>query len=149
MGFDITGLGAVFDFGSKLIDKIFPDKDKAEAAKLEMFKLQQQGSLTEIQNMFQLAMKQGEINVEEAKSTSTFVSGWRPFVGWICGIAIAYNYIAMPFITWAAKWIDPGAPPMPALETSELMTLLLGMLGLGAMRSYDKQTAGKTTEPIK
>lgn len=149
MGFDITGLGAVFDFGGKLIDKIFPDKDKAEAAKLEMFKLQQQGALIEIQNMFQLAMKQGEINVEEAKSTSTFVAGWRPFVGWICGFALAYNYIAMPFIAWSAKWIDAGAPAMPTLDTGELMTLLFGMLGLGALRSFDKQTLNKTAEPIK
>jgi len=138
MGFDITGLGSIFDFGGKIIEKIFPDKDKADAAKLEMFKMQQAGELTALQNEFQLAIKQGEINVEEAKSASTFVAGWRPFVGWVCGVALAYNYVAMPFLAWLAKWIDPGAPAMPILETGELMTLLLGMLGLGAMRSYDK-----------
>jgi hypothetical protein len=138
MGFDITGLGSIFDFGGKIIDKIFPDKDAADKAKLEMMKMQQNGELQVLQNEFNLAMKQGEINVEEAKNASIFVSGWRPFVGWVCGSAIAYNYVAMPLLVWAAKWIDPNAPGMPVLETGELMTLLLGMLGIGAMRSYDK-----------
>ena len=101
--------------------------------------LQQKGELIGIQNDFQLALKQGEINVEEAKNSSIFVAGWRPFVGWICGIALAYNYVAMPFLVWAAKWIDPSAPTMPTLDSGELMTLLLGMLGVGAMRSYDKK----------
>jgi Sec-independent protein secretion pathway component TatC len=73
---------------------------------------------------------------------STFVAGWRPFVGWVCGIAIAYNYVVMPFIVWIAIWIDSGAPAMPMLDTGELMTLLLGMLGLGAMRSYEKTKQG-------
>jgi hypothetical protein len=139
MGFDITGLGSIFDFGGKLIDKIWPNKADADKAKLAMMELQQKGELQALQNDFQLAMRQGEINIEEAKNTSTFVAGWRPFVGWVCGFALAYNYVAMPLIVWFAKWIDPGAPPMPALETGELMTLLLGMLGLGAMRSFDKK----------
>ncbi len=138
MGFDITGIGAIFDFGSRVIDKIFPDKDAADKAKVAMLELQQKGELQIVQQTFELAMKQGEINVQEAKSTSTFVAGWRPFVGWVCGIALAYNYVAMPFLAWAAKWLDPSAPAMFVLETGELMTLLFGMLGLGAMRTYEK-----------
>jgi hypothetical protein len=139
MGLDFTGLGAVFDFGGKLIDKLYPDKTAAEAAKLEMFKLQQAGGMQELNNTFNLAVQQIMTNVEEAKSTSTFVAGWRPFVGWICGCSLAYNYILFPLIVWTVKACGVEAPPMPALDIGELMTLLFGMLGLGAMRSYDKQ----------
>jgi hypothetical protein len=138
MGLDITGLGAIFDFGSKVIDKIFPDKDAADKAKLALMQMKQNGELQELQNQFQLAIKQGETNVEEAKSTSIFVAGWRPFVGWVCGFALGYNYIFMPLLTWIVKCIGTNIPDMPALETGELMTLLFGMLGLGAMRSYEK-----------
>lgn len=147
MGFDITGLGSVFDFGSKIIDKIWPNKDEADKAKLEMFKMQQAGQLQDLQNAFQLAVKQGETNVEEAKSPSVFVAGWRPFVGWVCGTALAYNYVAMPLIVWTTKCFYPNAPAMPALAMGELMTLLVGMLGLGALRSFDK-TQGTDTKGI-
>jgi hypothetical protein len=79
---DVTGIGSIADFAGKVIDKIFPDKTAAEAAKLELFKLQQQGAMQELQNEFQLAMQQGATNIEEAKNGSKFVSGWRPAVGW-------------------------------------------------------------------
>jgi hypothetical protein len=139
MGFDITGLGAIFDFGGKIIDKIFPNKDEADKAKVAMMQMQQQGELQMLQDQFQLAIKQGEINVEEAKNASIFVSGWRPFAGWVCGCALAYNYVLMPLIVYFSKVLYPDAPPMPALDMGELMTLLLGMLGLGGLRSFDKK----------
>ena len=135
---DALGIGAIFDFGSKVIDKIFPNKDEADKAKVAMLQLQQTGDLAILQNTFQLAIKQGEINVEEAKSNSTFVAGWRPFIGWICGVALAYNYIFMPLLTYIAQWTTKTAPAMPALDNGELTTLLFGILGLGALRSYDK-----------
>jgi hypothetical protein len=138
MGLDITGIGAIFDFGSKVIDKIFPNKDEADKAKVAMMQMQQQGELQSLQNEFQLAIKQGEINVEEAKSTSLFVSGWRPFVGWVCGIALAYNYVLMPLLVYIIQLFNAKAGGMPALAMGELMTLLIGMLGLGVLRSVDK-----------
>jgi hypothetical protein len=144
MAFDVTGIGSIFEFGGKVIDKIFPDKDAADKAKIAMFELQQKGELQQLSNAFELAIKQGEINVTEARSLSTFVAGWRPFVGWVCGFALAYNYVLMPLIVWGALWYDASAPQMPVLDSGELMTLLLGMLGLGAMRSFDKkQELGK------
>ncbi len=131
-------LSAILNIISIGIDKIFPDKDKAEAAKLEMFKLGQQGQLQEAMNTFQLAMEQTKVNTEEAKSQSVFVAGWRPFIGWVCGVALAYNYVVMPFIVWLSTWGSKTAPGMPVLDMGELMTLLFGMLGLGAMRTYEK-----------
>lgn len=139
--FDITGLGSIADLAGKVIDKIFPDKDAAEKAKLELFKMQQEGNLKELEAEFQLKLQQLVINTEEAKNGSVFVSGWRPFVGWVCGAALAYNYIVMPFMVWAVKNFYSDAPPMPILDMGELMTLLVGMLGIGFMRSWDKQKA--------
>jgi hypothetical protein len=136
---DITGIGSIADFAGKVIDKIFPDKDAAEKAKLELFKMQQEGELKELETEYQLKLQQLVINAEEAKNGSIFVSGWRPFVGWVCGVALVYNYIVMPFIVWIVRNFYPESPPMPALDMAELMTLLIGMLGLGYMRSRDKE----------
>lgn len=131
-------LSAILNVGSKIIDKIFPDKDAADKAKIEMLRLQQEGAFKELEMDFELAKKQGEINQEEAKSSSMFVAGWRPCVGWICCAAYAYNYLVMPLGTWAAQWYDKTAPAMVALETGELTTLLFGMLGIGGLRTVEK-----------
>ena len=138
MGLDVTGLGSIFDFATTIIDKIFPNQDEANKAKLAMLKMQQDGQFKEIETEFQLALKQAEINLEEAKSEVWWKAGWRPFIGWVCGSALAYNYVLMPFIVWFAALVYPAAPPMPLLDMGALMTLLIGMLGVGAMRSYDK-----------
>jgi len=139
MGLDITGLGSIADLVNNVIDKIFPDKDEAEKAKVKLVEMQQAGQLAELDAILKLALKQGDINVEEAKNSKLFVSGWRPFIGWICGIALGYNYIFMPFFTYCAKWISSGAPAMPTLDSGELVTILLGMLGLVGARSFEKK----------
>jgi hypothetical protein len=110
-----------------------------------MFELQQQGQLSGLEQDFRIALEQIKTNAVEAANPSIFVSGWRPAVGWVCACAYAYNYFAMPMIVWVAKWYSGEAPPMIMLETSELTTLLFGMLGLGAMRSFDKKVAADTT----
>jgi hypothetical protein len=145
MGLDITGLGSVFDFGSKIIDKIWPNAEDAAKAKLAMLELQQQGQFKEIETALKLAEGQMETNKIEAANQSIFVAGWRPFIGWVCGFALAYNYILMPSIVWVAVAYFPAneIPEMPTLNMTELMTLLFGMLGLGALRSFDKTQAGK------
>lgn len=138
MGIDITGLGSVFDFGSKILDKIFPDKDSADKAKLALMELSQKGELQQIAQDFELAKSQIAVNQEEAKNSNFFVSGWRPAVGWVCVAAYAYNYLIMPLGTWAARLIDISAPALIALDTGELTTLLFGMLGIGGLRTYEK-----------
>ena len=87
---------------------------------------------------------QTDINKVEAAHESIFVAGWRPFIGWVCGSALAYYYVAQPFLVWAFDLLGYDTS-MPMLETGELMTILLGMLGLGAFRSYDK-TKGNGTK---
>jgi len=130
-------LSAILNIGNSILDKIFPDKDKADAAKLKMFELQQQGAFAEIQNGFTLMLENIKVNANEALHSSIFVSGWRPFIGWTCGIALAYNFVAMPFIVWATKCFYPEAPEMPALDMTELLILLGGMLGVAGLRSKE------------
>lgn len=138
MGLDIIKLGSIFDFGGKVIDKIFPDKTEAEKAKLAMLKLQQEGAFKELEAELEIVKGQMAINAEEAKSSNTFVSGWRPAVGWVCVVAYAFNYLVLPFVNWLSLWIDKTAPSIVALETGELTTLLFGMLGIGTLRTYEK-----------
>ena len=137
MGLDITGIGSIFTFATSVIDKLFPDKNEAEKAKIALVELQQKGELADLDAALKVAIAQAAINAEEVKSTSVWVSGWRPFIGWICGAALGYNYIGMPFFTYCAVWYSSKAPAMPALDTGELVTILLGMLGLGVLRTVE------------
>lgn len=77
---------------------------------------------------------QTKINEIEASHRTVFVAGWRPFIGWVCGVALAYNFVIRDLFIWITKTAD--APP--ALQMEHLMTVLLGMLGLGGLRTYEK-----------
>lgn len=122
----------LLDIGSKVIDRVFPDPAQKAAAQLELFKLQQTGELTQITG--QLA-----VNQEEAKSTSLFIAGWRPFIGWVCGVAFACNFVVGPIGVFIAAFLGKTVA-FPTLALSEMMPVLLGMLGLGAYRTYEKVT---------
>lgn len=76
---------------------------------------------------------QNEVNKIEAQHRSIFVAGWRPFIGWVCGLALLYNFILRDLIAW----LSPGVMP-PALQMEHLLTVLMGMLGLGGLRTYEK-----------
>ena len=106
-----------------VLDKLIPDTNARKAAKEQLAVLEQSGEL-------QLLMGQLEINKTEAAHKSLFVAGWRPAIGWVCGLALAYNTILNPI---GAIWFD-----MPPVETELLYPVLMGMLGLGGMRSYEK-----------
>jgi hypothetical protein len=137
MGFDITGIGSVLDFGSKLIDRIWPDPAQRDAAKLELFKAQQAGEFKEMDQAFEIAKAQIGVNQAEAGNGSLFVSGWRPFIGWVCGAALTYQYVARPLVTWGILATGYTVPEMPGLDDN-LWQLLLGMLGLGGLRTFEK-----------
>jgi len=77
---------------------------------------------------------QTKINEIEAGHRTVFVAGWRPFIGWVCGVALAYNFVIRDLFIWA---LQPQDVP-PALQMEHLMTVLLGMLGLGSLRTYEK-----------
>lgn len=98
-------------------------KGEAEATLLGLLGQQQQGQV--------------EINKIEASSQHLFVAGWRPFIGWVCGVALAYTYIVAPFWAWILVIHYPGAI-LPTLPTDNLFELVLAMLGLGGLRTFEK-----------
>ena len=105
-------------------------KDPVEMAKIDM-------QLQSLENA--ITTGQLSINREEAKSPRIFVAGWRPFIGWVGGIALAYQFIVYPLILWGwAAWGPDGVSPPPSVDAAALYPLLLGMLGIGSMRSFDK-----------
>ena len=93
--------------------------------------------LLELENLGMQA--QSRINEVEAANTNVFVSGWRPFIGWICGFGLGTKFIFIPIGVWVCSLLDI-TPIVPVIETGELMTLILGMLGLGGLRTFEKFT---------
>ena len=115
---------------SKLLDKIIPDKGAREAAQAALEAAGQKGELD-------LLLGQLEVNKVEAASKSLFVSGWRPFIGWVCGVGLMYNVLLSPFLD---IWFD-----MPSVDPALLYPVLMGMLGLAGARTFEK-TKGVSRE---
>tara|TARA_R110000737_G_scaffold108032_1_gene140730 strand:- start:501 stop:902 length:402 start_codon:yes stop_codon:yes gene_type:complete len=117
---------------SGILDKVIPDSDMKAKLAHEIATM----SDTHAQ---QALLAQLEINKAEAASGSLFKGGWRPFVGWICGVALLYHFILTPLILFAVGLSGATIPPLPEFDMSSLMTVLMGMLGLGGLRTYEKQ----------
>lgn len=128
----------ILDAAIKIIDKIIPDPAAKAEAKLKVLELQQNGELKALELETQLALGQLEVNKVEAGSDSLFKSGWRPAVGWVCVAGLATQFLLAPLLPWLVGLIDSSVAPIPSLDLSELLTLLFGMLGLGAMRTTEK-----------
>lgn len=135
---DVSGLGAVFDFGSKLLDKFFPDPAQKAAAALELEKMHQTGELAKLAAETDLMKGQLAINQSEAQSTNWLVAGARPAILWVCGFALAYAAILEPFARFIAAVIYHYNGAFPVIDTTLTMQILLGLLGLGGMRSWEK-----------
>lgn len=120
-----------------LLDRVFPDKQAADEAKLKLMQMAQNGELAELDADVKLAAGQNEVNKVEAASSSLFVAGWRPFVGWTCGLAFFFKYVGGPGFFVLAQMFGKNIV-LPTLDASELTPILFGMLGLAGMRSWDK-----------
>lgn len=118
---------------SGLLDKFVEDKDQKNALAHEIATMSEKHAQ-------QLAMSQIEVNKAEAASGSLFKGGWRPFIGWVCGIAFAYHFIIQPVLIFGTTAAGISMPPLPQFDMSSLMPVLLGMLGLGGLRTYEKKT---------
>ncbi len=122
-------IGPVFELGGKIIDRLFPDPAAKAAAELELLKLTQAGDL-------QTVLSQLEINAKEAAHPSVFVAGWRPFVGWSCGVGLVYATVGHNLLAWLAQAY--GWPAPPAVDADLLIYTLGGLLGIGGLRTLEK-----------
>jgi len=128
---------ALLDMGSKVIERLWPDPAQRDAAKLELFKLQQSGELAALAAETELAKGQIGVNEKEAQNTSIFVSGWRPMIGWVCGVACAWNWIGLKIALFVAAYYGHNLNLAQA-DIGEMMPVLMGMLGLGGLRTAEK-----------
>lgn len=98
------------------------------------------GRLEELAIQAENMAKEGQvaINLAEAQSTRLFVAGWRPFIGWICGLAIGWHFLLHPMVVWYMVIWTPELKLPPSLDLSELYPVVIGMLGLGVYRTYEK-----------
>lgn len=124
MSFDITGVGAVADLASTVVNKIWPDKTEAEKA--------------QIAAAVQIVQGQLDINKVEASSPSVFVAGARPFILWMCGVALGYASIVEPLARFVAQVVYQYSGAFPVIDTTLTLQLLFGLLGLGGLRTFEK-----------
>lgn len=130
-------VSALAGVAGKILDRALPDPAARAAAELELAKLDNAAFLAQLAAGAGLMQAQAATNTAEAASASLFVAGWRPAVGWICAGGLAIQYGAAPLLTWLAALL--GRPiPFPQLDMAGLMPLLIGMLGIGVMRTWEK-----------
>jgi len=116
---------------SSLLDKFIEDKDAKNAMAHEIATMAEKAA-------HEAAMAQVKVNAAEAGHRSVFVAGWRPFVGWVCAIALACHFVLHPVILFVVGFAGLTIPVLPEFDMDSLMTVLLGMLGLGGLRTYEK-----------
>lgn len=122
-------LAAALPLVDKLVDRI-PDPAAKERAKLEM-----QADL--LSALVEESKGQAEINKVEAAHQSIFVAGWRPAIGWVCAAGFAWTFLLHPMLSWLL-YTSGVSTPLPEIDHNILMELTMGMLGMGALRSFDK-----------
>ena len=115
---------------TKLLDKFIPDADEKARLAFEISTLAEKQA-------HELAKAQIEVNRTEASSSSMFVAGWRPAVGWICAMGLGFNFICVPLGNFVLA-LNESTIVIPALDVSQMMPVLMGILGLGAYRTFEK-----------
>ena len=110
----------------KVLGAVLPDPAAKTAAMTQL-----------LGELGKLDQGQLQVNQAEAAHRSIFVAGWRPMIGWCCAFAVAYQYILLPLISWVAAVFALPIPPLPGLDDN-LWQLTMGLLGMGALRSFEK-----------
>lgn len=119
-----------------LLDKFIPDADQKAKLAHEIATMAEKQA-------HELALAQIEVNKAEAASGSVFKGGWRPFIGWVCGIAFLYHFVLQPLLLFAIAVGGVQLPALPEFDMGTLLTVLGGLLGLGSLRTFEK-TKGVT-----
>lgn len=135
------GIGSIIETVGKVAsDLVTTDKERLEIA------------LKEKEIEAGVMQAQMAVNQEESKHASLFVAGWRPFIGWVGGVSLAYQFILYPLLLWAGSWLQAqqlvpaGMAPPPVLEADVLWVLISGMLGIAGMRTFDKWKGVSTVQ---
>jgi len=124
--FSLGDIGSVFkDVREAITGKAIVDPNKKAELDTKLRQLEQE-----------LLKAQIDVNKTEAKSTSVFVAGWRPSIGWIGSLALGYTFLLAPFLSWVS--VNIGWSPPPTIDTGPLFNLVTAMLGFGAFRTYEK-----------
>jgi len=124
-------LSAALPILDKVLDRVIPDEAERAKAKMEM-----QAELVKNEHDIQLA--QIELNKAEAQHRSIYVAGWRPFIGYVCGVAFLYHFVLQPVLIFAIAATGHALPPLPEFDMDTLLTVLGGLLGLGGLRTLEK-----------
>jgi hypothetical protein len=132
---------ALLETGRWLIDRMFPDKQAQEKERLSMEAELRRFVDENERKWFELAQQsdkyQTDTNTVEAGSSDPFVSRWRPFIGWVCGAAFAYHFILQPLLAFSITNLGHTVV-LPAFDIDALFTVLMGMLGLGGLRTFER-----------
>jgi hypothetical protein len=141
MSLDMLGIGSIIEGVGKVSDDLFTSDE-------ERLKIALQEKSIEAD----LVKGQLEVDKAEAQNASVFVAGWRPFIGWVGGIALAYQFILYPLMVWcwalikAHGWVPATLEPPPVLPAEQLWVILSGMLGIAGLRSFDKLKGTDTAQ---
>ncbi len=114
-----------------LLERFIPDETERQKLAHEIATLAQKQA-------HENALAQIEVNKVEAASSSIFKSGWRPFIGWVCGTAFAYHFVLQPVLIFVMTYMGHPVPALPEFDMASLMTVLGGLLGLGGLRTFEK-----------
>jgi hypothetical protein len=130
-------IGPVSELINTVLKRVLPPEKMSEA---ERAQLEAQITLELSKQDWEGIKGQLLVNLEEAKSTNWFVAGWRPCIGWICGAAFAWHYVIQPLLGFVlvAYFHSPFGADLPKFDMESLLTVLLGMLGLGGLRTFEK-----------
>lgn len=125
----------LFEMAKNLVAKVWPDPAQQAEAQQRLIELQQRGDLAQLDAQLRLQLAQTDINKLDAQG-NWFQRGWRPFIGWTGGIGLAYQFLLQPLLAWVS--VNAGWLPPPVLDAEVLYGLIVQLLGLGALRTFEK-----------
>jgi hypothetical protein len=131
----VAAIPIIGDVIGKVLDRVLPDKAANDAAKAQLAQMSLSGELLQITGQL-------DIDKAEASSASPFTSGWRPFIGWICGVGLAVDFVVRPLVIWACSLCGRNVN-FPSLDMTELMPLVLAMLGLAGAHAWENVQTNK------